>query len=410
LQQALEQGLRLAASPNGAEGYVVLLTDGGATRGTIHNGRLAQWYEQQLGQIPASQRPRTYVFGVGDDANLPLLRMLGRNDGVVEWVRSTEPIDFKLNAFLSKIGRRPVDRLRLAVSPEPVFDMVYPLEQTTFAGSVAAWVGRYLRPAAEAVFAVTGARGGNEFRLEVKARLPEEDTEHAHLPRTWARARVDELLAKIERDGEDRATIDEIIRLAKKYKFVTPYTSFLAAPRSLLRPRVIRPGDPVLRVRADESIVAVTALFPFGLTKKLKYLESEDIWQTRFLAPSDMPDGRHEVRLILRDRQGHVYREAKSFLIASEPPVVRVKLDKKQFRRGEEVRLRVSASESTRTLVARMYGVPPVHLRWNSEAGYNVGSFVVPRHLPAGKYALKLTAEDFAHNIGSEEVLLEVAP
>ena len=37
--------------------------------------------------------------------------------------------------------------------------------------------------------------------------------------------------------------------LSRKYKFVTPYTSFLAAPRSLLRPRLIRPGDPVLRVR-----------------------------------------------------------------------------------------------------------------------------------------------------------------
>jgi Ca-activated chloride channel family protein len=31
--------------------------------------------------------------------------------------------------------------------------------------------------------------------------------------------------------GKDKASIDEIIRLARKYKFVTPYTSFLAVPR-----------------------------------------------------------------------------------------------------------------------------------------------------------------------------------
>src|SRR5208337_5117664 len=102
--------------------------------------------------------------------------------------------------------------------------------------------------------------------------------------RTWAAARVKALLEKIEREGEDRASVDEIIRLARKYKFVTPYTSFLAAPRALLRPRVIRPGDPVIRVKTDAAIVSVVALFPFGLVKPLRYLPGEDTWQTRFLA------------------------------------------------------------------------------------------------------------------------------
>ncbi len=53
-------------------------------------------------------RPRTYIFAVGDDANLQLLRMLARNEGVLENVRSTEPIEFKMQTFLSKIGRSPV--------------------------------------------------------------------------------------------------------------------------------------------------------------------------------------------------------------------------------------------------------------------------------------------------------------
>ena len=108
--------------------------------------------------------------------------------------------------------------------------------------------------------------------MSAKATLPREALDHAQLPRLWARARVDALLEKIQREGEDQATIDEIIRLARQYKFVTPYTSFLAVPRALLRPRVIRPGDPVLRVKTDESIFSVTALFPFGLVQKLRYL------------------------------------------------------------------------------------------------------------------------------------------
>jgi Ca-activated chloride channel family protein len=376
----------------------------------INNGRLAEWYAEQAAKLAAATRPRVFAFAIGDDANLGLLRLLTKEEGVLEWVRSTEPVDFKLDAFQSKIGRDPVSNLSLNAAPAASFDLVNPLQSAVFHGSIASWVGQYSTPGAAAVLSVSGNRDTQPIRMEARVTLPEGATEHEHIPRTWARARVDALLEKIERDGEDRDTIDEIIRLAKKYKFVTPYTSFLAAPRSLLRPRVIRPGDPVLRVRTDESISSVTALFPFGLVKKLKYLASEDIWQTRFLAPTDMPDGKHTVRLILRDREGRVYRESKSFLIASKPPVVRAKFDKTQFRRGETVELRVSATQSTRTLTARMYGVPPVDLRWNAEAGYNTGRFVIPANLPAGTYPLKLVAEDFAHNIGSEEVRIDVLP
>jgi Ca-activated chloride channel family protein len=221
---------------------------------------------------------------------------------------------------------------------------------------------------------------------------------------------VDALIEKIEREGEDRASIDEIIRLSRKYKFVTPYTSFLAAPRSLLRPRLIRPGDPVLRVKTDESITSVTALFPFGLVKKLRYLKDEDTWQTRFLAPPEMKDGTYKVRLVLRDREGRAFRESKTFTIASKPPVVTVKLDKKLYRRGDTVKLRASASATTRTLTARMYGVAPVSLRWSDQARASTGEFAVPDFLPAGRYRLTITAEDFAHNIGAQEVSLEVAP
>jgi Ca-activated chloride channel family protein len=90
--------------------------------------------------------------------------------------------------------------------------------------------------------------------------------------------------------------------------------------------------------------------------------------------------------------------------------VVRIHLDKPRYSRGEAVALKVSASNTTRTLVARMYGVAPVNLRWNEKARYNTGGFVIPADLPAGRYALRVTAEDFAHNIGSQEVHIEVAP
>lgn len=409
LQAALDAGLAQATQAGG-ESYVVLLSDGGATRGPVHNGRLADWYAKKWREAPEANRPHTYVFAVGDDANMPLLRLLANHQGVVEWVRSTEPIEFKLNAFLSKIGRSPVEQLRATATPESNFDMIYRLDETTFPGSVAAWIGQYRNPAPQASFSVTGMRDGKAIEMKATAPLPATNLDHPHLPRTWARARVDALLEKIEREGEDRASVDEIIRLARKYKFVTPYTSFLAVPRALLRPRVIRPGDPVLRVRTDPAIVSVVALFPFGLVKKLRYLPEEDTWQTRFLAPREMSDGTYRVRLMLRDGSGHVYRESKSFVIASQPPVVRVQLARNRVRRGEAVAVRVGASATTRTIVARMPGVAPVSVRWNQKENTNTGELLIPPDLPAGNYTLTVIAEDFAHNIGSQEVPLEVAP
>jgi Ca-activated chloride channel family protein len=272
-----------------------------------------------------------------------------------------------------------------------------------FAGSAATWVGQYKQPMATAAFAVNGPHPMRET-----AALPAQSSEHPELPRLWAKARVDALLEKIERDGEDQKTIDEIVRLSKKYKFVTPYTSFLAVPRALLRPRVIRPGDPVLRIHTDESIVSVIALFPFGLVKPLRYLKDEDAWQTRFLAPVEMADGTYQVRLILRDRGGHVYREAKSFVIASKPPMIRVRMGQKHVRGGETLKLAVSASANARTINARFFGAEPVRLYWNAAAKANIGEILVPAKLPPGHYTLNVTAEDIAHNIASEEVPVEV--
>ena len=410
LQRALDASLQQCAATKIANPYIILLSDGGATRGTIQNGKLAAWYEAAWKKLPESQRPKTYIFGVGDDANLPLLRLLARQDGLLEQVLSTEPMDFKLTSFLSKIGRSPIGQLRLEVSPDAAVDSVYPLQDSAFSGSLAAWVGRYRKPQQDVAFTVRGGRDGVPLEMTSKAALPHESAEHPQLPRLWARARVDVLLEKIQREGEDQATIDEIIRLARQYKFVTPYTSFLAVPRALLRPRVIRPGDPVLRVKTDDSIVSVIALFPFGLVQKLRYLSDEDTWQTRFFAPSDMQDGTYNVRLVLRDRIGHTYRESKTFVIASKSPVVQIKLDRKRYRRGQVIELKVSASQSTRTLVARLEGSAPVGLKWDPRAGINTGQLLIPEPTIPGTYKLTVTAEDIAHNTGSQGVEIEIVP
>jgi Ca-activated chloride channel homolog len=407
---ALEAGLQQCAEQPGGSKYLVLISDGGATRGPIANRTIASRYAPAWKKLPDAERPRTFVFGVGDDANAPLLRMLAQNDGVFEQVLSTEPMEFELNAFLSKIGRAPIGNLSMEPAADAGTQMVYALADTVYPGSVAGWVGQYRQARKNVEFTVRGVRDGGAFEISKTADLPERSLEHPQLPRLWARARVDALLAKIEEHGEDDATIEEIIRLAREYKFVTPYTSFLAVPRALLRPRVIRPGDPVLRVKTNGRFASVIALLPFGLVQPLRYLADEDVWETRFYVPDSMQDGTYPVRLILRDESGSVYRETKTFVILSKPPVIRIRLARTQFRRGETVNLKVSASASTRRLVARLEGAAPVELRWDARAGADTGELVVPQQEIPGVYRLTVTGEDIAHNIGSRAVQVEVLP
>lgn len=412
---ALRDGLTQCTQPNTS---LVLFTDGGSDRGeTILPGRIAANYTRQWKAL--AHPPHTDVFAVGDDANLGLLELLAKDDGFLEQTLSTEPLDLHLRAFLAKLTRSPVAGLALEVTPQAAVRLVYPLEPSVYPGSTASWIGRYTQAASVSMDA-RGVRDGKPFTLHAGAQLPDSASEHPQLPRLWAQARVEALLEQINRDGESRAAIDEIIRLARRYKLVTPYTSFLAVPRSLLRPRVIRPGDPVLRVRTDPAITSVVAIFPFGLTKELRHLIGEDTpdrdgtgglaWETRFLAPEDMRDGTYNVRLVLRDRSGNTYRENKSFVIASTPPTVKVLLASTQLHRGETVLLRANASQSTRELTARLPGTLPVTLRWSPQLATNAARLTIPADMPLGSYQLAITAEDAAHNLGTQEVTVHVIP
>ena len=417
LLKALTAGLAQAAGQPGENTTLVLLSDGGSDRGeTVVPGKIAARYAAAWKQTP--HPPHTAVFAIGDDANAPLLRNLSHQNGFLEQVLSAEPIEFHLQSFLARLTSEPVKSLALAAPQQA--SLIYSLDDAVYPGSMASWVGQYLPTDAPATFTATATRNGSPVSASTQAVLAASDLNHPQLPRLWAQARVDALLAQIDRDGETQAAIEEIIRLSRRYKFVTPYTSFLAVPHALLRPRVIRPGDPVLRVRTDTAITSVIALFPFGLTKPLRHLASDDLkapgdqanslWETRFLAPTDMKDGTYNVRLILRDKAGNTYNEAKTFVIASTPPTVKLELSSAALHRGQALEIKAQASQSTRTLTAHLEGINPVTLRWNSAARANTGTLVIPATLPIGRYRLTVTAEDIAHNLGTQEVQVDVLP
>lgn len=291
---------------------------------------------------------------------------------------------------------------------DPKLRDIYPvLLQPMAAGSLSGWVGRYgaPQPKVHVELASPLFPGGSEG---LDGALPEKALEARDLPRRWARARVDDLLARIERDGERREWLEEIIALSKRYKFVTPYTAFLAAPRSLLRPRRIQPGDPVLRVECDAGTVSATALLPSGVKLDLVRRPQSAIWEGRFLVPEGMKDGRYPVRILIQDASGARVSETKHFVLDGTPPAIQPSVPA-SARAGELVRITAKADQDVVLLSARVGGAPPVPLRWDPAAACSVALLRVPPGA-SGPQEVVFEAVDGAKNRGFARATMEVRP
>ncbi|MDR1841501.1 MAG: VIT and VWA domain-containing protein [Holophagales bacterium] len=283
---------------------------------------------------------------------------------------------------------------------------IYPvLTQPIESGALSGWIGRYEHPQNGLLLRLKSDAFRGGF-TEIKASFPEKALEARDLPRRWARARVSDLLARIEANGERREWIDEVLALSKRYKFVTPYTAFLAAPRSLLRPRRIQPGDPVLRVECDPGARGVIALLPFGLKLNLIRRPGTNSWEGRFLAPEGFPDGRHAVRILVRDSSGATVSETKHFIMDGKAPDIAPMLPA-YAKNGETIKIQARTDSDVVTLTARIGDSPPVPLKWDSGAKCSVGYLRIPNDL-AGKQEVFFEAVDGAKNRGFARSALEV--
>lgn len=309
----------------------------------------------------------------------------------------------------TKPGRASAGSLPFTLTGgEPRLRHVYPvMVQPLEPGSLSGWVGRYAvpQPKVRLDWASPLFKDG---RQGLEAAFPDKALEARDLPRRWARARVDDLLARIEAEGERREWVDEIIALSKRYKFITPYTAFLAAPRSLLRPRRIQPGDPVLRVECDEGTEAVTALFPFGLKLDLVHRPGSNLWEGRFLVPEGLEDGRYQVRILLRDRSGARLNEVKHYVLDGRAPVIQPQLAA-TAQAGELLRVEARTDEDVVFLSARLGDGPPVPLRWDAAAKRSVGLLRIPVGV-RGNQELFFEAVDAAKNRGFARATVEVQP
>ncbi len=201
---------------------IVFLTDGRPTVGVRDVSNILNNIE---GKNTASLR--IFVFGVGYDVNTHLLDLIAQKTrAVAEYIAPEEEIELKVSGFFDKVSFPVMTNVALDFGEMKIIDL-YPKQMPDlFSGSQLLVFGRY-QVAADAAITLSGIMAGEQKQLVYEETFPETNQENAFVETLWATRKIGYLLDEIRLNGEDEELRDEVIRLAKKYGVVTPYTSYL---------------------------------------------------------------------------------------------------------------------------------------------------------------------------------------
>lgn len=185
--------------------------------------------EQILKNVTAgnSRQVRFHVLGVGSEVNTHLLDKLAEaTRGARDYCTEKEDLELKLSAFATRLASPVLTDLKLHVDGVSASD-VYPQRlPDLFRGNDLVVMGRY-EGHGPASIRLEGHVLGQSTTIGYEGVFPRLDTANDFLPRLWANRKVAYLLDQIRLHGSNKELVDEVIRLAKRYGIVTPYTSAL---------------------------------------------------------------------------------------------------------------------------------------------------------------------------------------
>ena len=262
LQEALQQPVG-----RDAPHFVLFMTDGLPTVGTTN-------IQTIINNTSGSNRQgaRLFTFGVGYNVNTVLLdQIAGDHGGTSDYVREGEDIEIKVTGLYNRIAFPMMTDLAVDYGSTRTYD-VYPKRlPDLFRGGQVVAVGR-TRNAFGSTLRVSGRVGDEAITLAFEDEVEEEEGDdaptvaHDFIPKIWATRKVGYLLQEIRASGEQPELKKEVIRLARRYGLVTPYTSYLAVDDSEFDRRPTPPpvtrrppmgpmggGAPVLEEAAEDD-------------------------------------------------------------------------------------------------------------------------------------------------------------
>lgn len=205
----------------GLPAYVVFLTDGRPTVGdTTEEGLLAA--------VEAKGGYRLFVFGVGDDVNIPLLdRLAAARRGRGAYVAPNANLEIELSAFYTAIGSPALAEVTLEFAGVEAFSILPRPLPDLFAGTDLVVSGRFTG-AGPATVVVRGIRNGQRLERRFEVGLEDGGRVADFVPRLWAGRQIGLWLDTIRLQGESEELVESVTALSKRYGILTPYTSFLA--------------------------------------------------------------------------------------------------------------------------------------------------------------------------------------
>jgi len=231
---AIEEALTKAIEPAagdvaqrdaGRPYYVIFLTDGKPTIGQTQTDVIVH---NAIERFKAQDKVRVFCFGIGTTINTKLLDTISeKTRAVTEYVLPDEDIEVKVSRFYTKISEPVLANPALAVSDAVTLSKVYPKQlPDLFKGDQLVVVGRYTG-SGDAALTLAGQVNGHAHKVIDERAFADKSLDHAFLPRLWATRRIGYLLDEIRLGGESDELKDEVVKLARAFGVVTPYTSYL---------------------------------------------------------------------------------------------------------------------------------------------------------------------------------------
>ncbi len=188
-------------------------------------------FVRRLGQILSQgnkpdSRPVFHAVSVGNSYESVVLKGIAASGGgsvrAIGGEQTPQVVALELLNEIAQPGLRDINVEFRGLKVAAVYPGQLP---NVAAGTQQILVGRYLPEGKDqsGEIVVTGRRGTEPVRFAAKVNLKDAEEGNSFIPRLWARAHLDQLLAQ----GGSEVIRDQIIRMSEEFHIITPYTSLL---------------------------------------------------------------------------------------------------------------------------------------------------------------------------------------
>ena len=403
---------------------------------------------------------RLYSLGVGSSPNRYLIGEMAREGrGFAQYLRNDEDPAPAVDRLFRRLNRPVLTSVETDWNGLSVESPLPATVPDLFDRQPVFLVGRYREPGTATIY-LRGRRGQGWEEIPVDVELPAREPENGSLRQLWARRTIADFM-RFQVRREIPEIREAVLGLALEYHLMSKYTSFVAVERRLregadlpyetvlipselpdgmsyegvfgpaeLSMERIKPGDPVLTVRAPEEATSVSAFFPFGLRKQLERDPVSGVWVCRFLVPKDQEQGRYTIQIRIVLPHGDWITTSAEYVVDETAPrfAVRTELvgrtlrfeatpvggvfDSLSFRSPSEGALAFVIPDVISVVVRPPQGGYVVLrrvLETNDEmSAVWRGDYELPEWYRPGRYSFRFLAVDAARNTFSRSVAVEI--